>query len=506
MTGFDLRIEPVIFLFIPCYNVFTMKKREPKKNSFIRTIAIASVGYLVLMIVILSAVWWNTSRTLTDSAAASLSQAREIASFEIDEVLKANEQALASVLQNNDNIQVFEYGNENQRAIAAQNMVQILQRAAMTSSDVQTLVFFDLIGDTYIARTEPNISYTETSNIEKTIRQLAADTPGNMPSAWFYHKIGDDSYLLRMYKNKKRMMGVLVKVSRFSDIYAPEGKIEYTFVSDVGQVIEEYGNEDELPKDCVSERLINNIGWSDDGRFYIAGADFERGNFSLFLSMTKDKVYGGFQLLQIIIILLIVVAIFLLVSMSVYARKVVFTPLSDILKAMKEIEEGDQSVRLSDEARTVEFQQINTSFNQMMDTIVNLRMKSYEERIAFDEATLKYVQLQIKPHFFLNALTTIHSMSYQNKNEEIREYITNILKNPVSAQRITDEIVNAIGKLAESPELGASFSFRITAITNLRYLVVGNYVVIYRVIDDCVRIIHIFNGRRDYLRILFSED
>ena len=83
--------------------------------------------------------------------------------------------------------------------------------------------------------------------------------------------------------------------------------------------------------------------------------------------------------------------------------------------------------------------------------------------------------------------------------EEIREYITNILKNPVSAQRITDEIFNAIGQLAESPELGASFSFRVIATTSLRYLVVGNYIVVYRVVDDCIRIIHIFNGRRDYL-------
>jgi sensor histidine kinase YesM len=420
-----------------------MKTDETKKVSFIRIIAIASVGYLLLMIVILSAVWWNTSGTLEDSAAASITQAREMASFEIEEVLKSNEQALASVLQNNENIQVFEYGNENQRAIAAQNMVQILNRAAMTSSDVQTLVFYDLVGDTYIARTEPNISYEETSNIEKTIRQLVEDNPGNMPSSWFYWKIGEDSYLLRMYKNKKRMLGVLVKVSNISDFYSPESGIEYTLVSDDGQIIAEYGaieaatDEDAslthggngLIKDYLTENYIDVCRWSPDKEYYISGTDFASGDFSLFLSMTRSKVYGGFQILQVVIIILIVIAILMLVFMSIYARKTVFSPLSDLLRAMREIEKGDQNVRLSDNADTTEFQQINTSFNKMMDTIVNLRMKSYEERIAFDEATLKYVQLQIKPHFFLNALTTIHSMSYQNKNEEIREYIERLSRN-----------------------------------------------------------------------------
>lgn len=406
-----------------------MKTSEVKKGSFLRIIAIMSVGYFLLMVVILSAVWWNTSNTLESTAAAALAQAREIASFEIEEVLKANEQALAVLLQNNENIQIFEYGNENQRAIAAQNMIQIIQKAAMTSSDVQTLVFYDLIGDTYIAKTEQGVPYSETENIEKTIRQLVDDNPGNMPSSWFYWKIGEDSYLLRMYKNKKRMLGALVKVSRLSDIYTTENKIEYTLVADDGRIITEYGDEESLPRDCASANFIGTTGWSDNREFFITGTDFARGDFNLFLSMTKSKVYGGFQLLQIVILLLIVLAIIMLVSISFYSRRTIYLPFLELLKSMKKIENGDQSIRLPEDASTIEFQQINTNFNQMMDTIVNLRMKSYEERIAFDEATLKYVQLQIKPHFFLNALTTIHSMSYQDKNEEIREYIERLSRN-----------------------------------------------------------------------------
>lgn len=31
--------------------------------------------------------------------------------------------------------------------------------------------------------------------------------------------------------------------------------------------------------------------------------------------------------------------------------------------------------------------------------------------------------MQLKPHFFLNALSTINSMAYQNKNEEIHDFI-----------------------------------------------------------------------------------
>lgn len=400
-----------------------------KKNSFIKTVIIGAVGYLLLMILILTAVWRNTATTLEDGAKATLSQAREIEHFEIDEVLKANEQALASILQNNENIKVFEYGTENQRAIAAQNMLQILKGAANTSSDVQILVFYDLIGDSYIARVGTVPNYEDTVQIEETVRRLKESHPGNMPATWFYQKIGKKNYLLRMYKNNKRMLGALVDVSSLYDMSIADSSVSYTLVSDAGAIIAQYGNEQLPAGEDISKSFVGKSGWSYSGNFYMTGVDFERGDFNLYLSMPKNKVYGSFQLLQVILLVLVVSAIMMLVFMGFYVRRTVYGPLTELLNAMRQIENGAQSIRLSEEADTDEFQRINTSFNRMMDTIVNLKLKSYEERIAFDEATLKYVQLQIKPHFFLNALTTIHSMSYKNQNEEIREYIERLSRN-----------------------------------------------------------------------------
>ncbi|MCR5156450.1 MAG: histidine kinase [Butyrivibrio sp.] len=403
--------------------------RRSKKDSFMRTITICVVSYLILMIVILSAVWRNTSATLEDGAGATLIQARDISLYQMDDVLKANEQALASVLQNNDNIKVFEYGTENQRAIAAQNMIQILQRSALTSSDVETLVFYDLVGDTYIAKTGDGITYEETVLIEKAVRTLKDENPGNMPSEWFYRKIGQKNYAVRMYKNKKRMLGALVEVSNLFDISAASDTITYTLTDEEGDVITQFGGINAPQQEDIDEGFIGAARWSAGKNFYITGAKSTRGALRIFVSMPRSRVYGGFQTLQVVLIGLVAAAILMLLLMALYTRKVVYSPLAELLSSMRKIENGDQNVRLSEDAATVEFQQINTSFNRMMDTIVNLRMRSYEERIAFDEATLKYVQLQIKPHFFLNALTTIHSMSFQNRNEEIREYIERLSRN-----------------------------------------------------------------------------
>ncbi|MCR5656927.1 MAG: histidine kinase [Butyrivibrio sp.] len=403
--------------------------QKDSSRSFIKNITVASVGYLGLMVIILSAVWWNTGRTLEDNAKATITQSLAVGQYEIDEILKANEQALAVVLQDNDSIRVFEYGTENQRAVASQNMIQIIQKAASTSTDVSSIFFYDLIGGNFIAKFSENLPHSDVVLIEDAIRKINDETSGNMPSAWFYQKIGDRDYLLRLYKNRKRMLGALVQISDFNPLFETNEAVVYSLLTSDGQLIAQYGIDEKPGKEIFEVEDIERARWSIGNDYYFVGADSPRGEFSLFVSLSQSKVYGSFQVMQLIILLLVIAAIGMLLGLSFYTRKVVYRPLSKLLSAMKKIENGDRTVRLPKDAQTVEFKQINTSFNQMMDTIVNLRMRSYEERIQFDEATLKYVQLQIKPHFFLNALTTIHSMSYQDKNEEIREYIERLSRN-----------------------------------------------------------------------------
>ena len=403
-------------------------KHIKRKDSFIRSITISGAGFLLLMVIILTAVWHNTQETLEDTASATLSQAIEISNHEIEEILKANEQALSSVLTNNDVIRAFEKGDEVKRATAAQSMLQILKNAGIASSDVGTLIFYDLVGENYITRTSSDLKYSEIKLVEDRIKELNREYPGNMPSVWFSQKIGDRTYLLRLYKNEKRMIGALVSVDNCLRASQSNETVGYCLTDPEGNVLAVSG-ESSLYENADLSVLNRQAVWSRGHSHYYMGRDCERGDYRLFVSMTRARVYGGFQTLQAVILILVFGAVIMLISIILYTRGVVYRPLTELLAAMKKIEDGDLSCRLPKDAKTEEFTRINTSFDRMVDTIVNLRMRSYEERIQFDEATLKYVQLQIKPHFFLNALTTIHSMSLQDRNEDIREYIERLSRN-----------------------------------------------------------------------------
>ena len=99
------------------------------------------------------------------------------------------------------------------------------------------------------------------------------------------------------------------------------------------------------------------------------------------------------------------------------------------MQTIQEIEDGDYKQRAEEDYHTEELQRLTQAFNRMMNVIVNLRIRAYDEKIQLMDTQMKYFQMQLKPHFlFKLSLTTIYSMSYQKRNEDIRTYIDALTK------------------------------------------------------------------------------
>lgn len=88
---------------------------------------------------------------------------------------------------------------------------------------------------------------------------------------------------------------------------------------------------------------------------------------------------------------------------------------------------------------------------------------------------------------------------------EIRDYIKNELDNPKASAGIVERILKGCSNLKSNPNLGMDLSVKIGRETDLRYLILSNYIAIYRVEKSSVSIIRIMDGRTDYLRFLLSE-
>lgn len=80
-------------------------------------------------------------------------------------------------------------------------------------------------------------------------------------------------------------------------------------------------------------------------------------------------------------------------------------------------------------------------------------------------------------------------------------YIKNELHNEIAARNIATKILQRIQDLANFPNMGASLANIDHRLSDYRYLLVDNYLLIYKVTGE-VRIIRILYARSDYAQLL----
>ena len=93
----------------------------------------------------------------------------------------------------------------------------------------------------------------------------------------------------------------------------------------------------------------------------------------------------------------------------------------------------------------------------------------------------------------------------QSDLAEIKAYIADELENPSAAIAAVRKITKDIRGLKDYALMGAPLSSIADIQSDYRFIVTGNYITFYRVYGNEVYVDRVLYGRRDYLRILFSD-
>lgn len=129
------------------------------------------------------------------------------------------------------------------------------------------------------------------------------------------------------------------------------------------------------------------------------------------------------------LLLLAGVCCILLLLVLVYVLyRMVSVPVLEMLEATERVKAGDLTYQMRENWDSREFNTLSASFNAMVISAhqARLELRAREKQKRQDELTM--LRAQIQPHFFLNAITTVSNMTYQNRNEEIRQYIAALAK------------------------------------------------------------------------------
>jgi len=168
--------------------------------------------------------------------------------------------------------------------------------------------------------------------------------------------------------------------------------------------------------------------------------------------VAKQSVFSKLQMMQWIIALLALASVIVVPLVVRRLAKDILKPVLELARAAKEVEKGQPELQIEGAARySMEFTKLLHALQSMVREITDLKIQSYEEQIERSRAEIKYLQMQIRPHFFLNAISTVTSLTYQNKNEEIRsliahlsEHLRYMFKGGLSLVPLEDEIKHAV--------------------------------------------------------------
>ncbi len=96
-----------------------------------------------------------------------------------------------------------------------------------------------------------------------------------------------------------------------------------------------------------------------------------------------------------------------LLFMLVY--RIVTRPLQRLMAAMREIQKGNLDYRIKPGRASSEIRVVNECFNSMIEQVQSLKIGIYEEELRAQRAQLRNLQLQIRPHFLINALNMLYN-------------------------------------------------------------------------------------------------
>lgn len=246
---------------------------------------------------------------------------------------------------------------------------------------------------------------------------------------WKPLRIAGQPYLIMIMKASDLRFGAIIKTDTLMSAVKKSStkQNQYVFEDNKGELLFSSEAAYDPRQDTEGKRLsadpfIHN-------RYVITEEIPEIGSLSNIIA--SKNIFSRLALIQWMILILAVASIVIVPIVLYTLSRDIILPILALVKAAKEVEKGNWDYEISRPSGSFEFTKLFHSFSSMIKEIKGLKIQTYEEQLERNKTELKYLQTQIKPHFYLNAINTITSLTYQNKNEEIRtliDYLSDYLR------------------------------------------------------------------------------
>ena len=298
-------------------------------------------------------------------------------------------------------------------------IVDMMEDKLLISGDVDAFFVYDTQNEFFLFSAETNHIAAEVLDMKAYAHENAISAAEAFRKlSWKIVSVKDNQYFFKSVQLGKYIVGAMSNLEQFyidNDFSVLGEDISFRLlIADTYYPCGSSGNMEKLEYDrkniTVSQKM-------------------ELVEGTAVLTVRPDNLLDGTDTISILLLVDSALCVVLAVLLLLMLRKDVAWPTKNLIRANQKLASGDTQYRLDTKtAGSKEFESLYDSFNEMAEQIVSLRIQAYDLELQEQQNRLTMLRAQIRPHSFLNAITTISNMTYMNKPEEIRSYINAFAK------------------------------------------------------------------------------
>ncbi len=400
-----------------------MAKNISHKHSLKRQMVSILTGGLALLIGLLVFSNFYAISDSNEKIAVSNERALEYSVSQIESGLSNVDDMMLGLVASNTGFQTLVGGADPLRAhLASQDLITILKEYLRIYTFCDGFFVYSKPSESYRDIFDDRYSYAQKIGIEKWMKNAAGADLLHYSDGWVTREIEGKRYLCRFYGGRGTYLIALCSFDSLSGISVyPDPFTAVTFcMKDGTEISGQY-------TDIDFYTAISSEGYVVDGspKRMILHKNVKSTDVSLLLLVGETEYFSRLSNMQVFLVCLSLLSI-LLIPLALYWIHVSVThPLDDLEKTITEIRAGNMEAK-APPSDILEFQDVGMMFNEMMQQINDLKIEAYEKELEMQRAQLQYLQLQIRPHFYLNCLKGLYAVAQQQDVEKVQKIILSI--------------------------------------------------------------------------------
>lgn len=197
-----------------------------------------------------------------------------------------------------------------------------------------------------------------------------------------------------------------------------EGKIIYAVISseDILKPLKKLniGNNGKL-----SLKEPNNI----PSENYLIHAQNEKTHlpFDIYVLVDYAEVFRNITLLEVFLSAVPIIITILSIIIILYIRQWMIKPITRLTERLSQLGDSIPPSEFFISEGILEIDKANDKLNKVIFDMQELKIREYHSQLELKKIELNYLKNQIRPHFYLNMLSMIHSMLQTKNYKEIEE-------------------------------------------------------------------------------------